>query len=92
MSGMFTLLEVDSGAGSSSNDTRAPNIAVEITRGSRLCLEWDEVYARYVISLSKFKLEEQLCFAVKLNIVHINRIQAALDTLVKYIEENKLYQ
>ena len=93
MSGTFTLLELDGGAGSS-NDTRArvPNVAVEITRGCRLSLEWDDMYARYVISLSKFKLEEQLCFAAKLNIVHINRLQAALDTLVKYIEENKLNQ
>jgi hypothetical protein len=30
MSGMFTLLEVDSGAGSSSNDTRATSIVVDI--------------------------------------------------------------
>ena len=93
MSGMFTLLELDGGAGSSNDTkTRVPNVAVEITRGCRLSLEWDDMYARYVISLSKFKLEEQLCFAAKLNIVHINRLQAALDTPVKYIEENKLYQ
>jgi hypothetical protein len=50
------------------------------------------MYARYVLSLSKFKLEEQLCFAAKLNIVPINRLQVALDTLVKYIVENKLNQ
>ena len=67
MSGLFTLLEVDSGAGHSNDtQTRVPNIAVEITKGGRQSLEWDEMHARYVISLSKFKLEEQLCFAVKL--------------------------
>ena len=92
MSGTFTLLEVDGGAGSSSNDTRVPNVAVEITRGCRLSLEWNDMYARYVMSLSKFKMEEQLCFAAKLNIVHINRLQAALDALVKYIDEKKMHQ
>jgi hypothetical protein len=93
MSDTFTLLELDGGAGSS-DDTRAkvPNVVVKITRGCRLCLEWDDMYARYVISLSKFKLEEQLCFAAKLNTVHINRLQTTLDTLVKYIDENKLNQ
>ena len=93
MSAMFILFEVDSRAGSR-NDTkmRVPNVAVEINRGCRLSFGWDDIYARYVISLSKFKLEEQLCFAAKLNIVHINRPQAALEALVKYIEENKLNQ
>jgi hypothetical protein len=91
MSGAFTLLEIDGGA-SSSKDIRVPNVAVEITGGCRLCLELDDMYARYVISLSNFKLEEQLCFAAKLNIVHINRLQAALDVLVKYIDENKMHQ
>ena len=43
MGGLFTLLEVDSGIGSSSNDTktRVPNIRVEITGRCRLNLEWD---------------------------------------------------
>ena len=61
---LFTLLKVDSGAGNSINDTKArvPNLAVEITRGSLLSLECDDMYAGYVISLSKSKLEEQLCF------------------------------
>jgi hypothetical protein len=50
-------LELDGGAGSS-NDTsaRVPNVAVIITRGCRLSLEWDDMYARYVVSLSKFQL------------------------------------
>ena len=53
MSGTFTLLELDGGAGSS-NDTRArvPNVTVEITRGCRQSLEWDGMYARHVISLA----------------------------------------
>ena len=93
MSAMFILLELDCGAGSSNDiKTRVPNVAVEITRGSQLSLEWDDMYARYVISLNNFKLEEQLCFAAKLDIVHINKLEASLNTLVKYIEENKLYQ
>ena len=90
MSGMFTLLEVDSGV--DANNTRAPNIAVEITKGSRFCLEWDAVYARYVISLSKFKMEDQLCFAAKVDIAHVNRLQCALSALVKHIEDNKQYR
>ena len=51
MSGLFTILEVDSGVGNSSNDikTRVPNVAVEITRMSRLSLEWDGMYAKYFI-------------------------------------------
>jgi len=51
MSSLFTLSEGDSGVGSS-NDTkiRAPKVAVEITRGFRLTLEWNETYARYVTS------------------------------------------
>ena len=55
--------EVDNGPGNSSNDpkTRIPNVAAEITRGSRLSLEWDDMFGRYVVSLSKFRLEEQLC-------------------------------
>jgi hypothetical protein len=59
MSAMFTLLEVDSGTGSS-NDTKTtvPNVAVENTRGSCLSLEWYDMYAGYVISLSKSKPTE----------------------------------
>jgi hypothetical protein len=49
MSGALTLLEVEGGA-ASSKDIRVPNVAVEITGGSRLCLKWDDMYARYVIS------------------------------------------
>ena len=50
---------------------KLPNIAVEITRGSQQSPEWDEMCARYGIPLSKFKLDQQLCFAAKLNITHI---------------------
>ena len=57
MSGAFTLLEIDDRAGSS-KDVRLPNVAAEITGGCRLCLEWDDMHARYVISLSKFKMVE----------------------------------
>ena len=50
------------------------------------------MFARYVISLRKFKLKEQLRFAVKLNIMHINRLQAALNAIVKHIEDEKWNQ
>ena len=79
MSGLFTLLEVDSRASSSSrNDTktRVPNVAVEIPRGFWLSLEWDDMYAIYV----------------KLDIMHIHRFQANLDGIIKHIEDNKLNQ
>jgi len=49
------------GFGSSNyTGTRAPDVALEIKRGCQLSLEWDEMYARYMILLSTFKLEEQL--------------------------------
>jgi hypothetical protein len=69
---------------------KAPKEAVEIIRGSRITLEWDKMYNRYVISLSKFKSEEQTCFAAKVNIAHIQKLQDGLNALVKYIEENNL--
>jgi hypothetical protein len=41
---MFTLLELDGGAGTShATKARVPNVAVKITRGCRLCLEWDDM-------------------------------------------------
>jgi len=53
----FTLSEDDREAGiSNDTKTRIPNVAVEITRGSRLSLEWDDMYARDKILLSKLKL------------------------------------
>ena len=90
---MFTLLEVDSGSVSSNvTKTILPNVAAEIISGCRLGLEWDELYARYVISLSKLKLEDQLFFAAKLNIMLKHRIQAALNAIMKCINYNKLKQ
>ena len=44
----FTLLDIE-GAKNSEMKPRVPNVAVEITRGCRITLEWDEKYARYVI-------------------------------------------
>ena len=71
---MFTLLEADSGAGSSNDTkTRLPNVVVEITTRCRLSLAWNEKYARYAISMNKFKLEEQSCLAAKLNIMHTDK-------------------
>ena len=75
MSGLFTLLEVDSGA-CNSNDTktRVQKGAIEIIRGPQLSPQWHDMYARYVISLSEFRLEQQLRFAAKLDTVHIHRL------------------
>jgi hypothetical protein len=69
---------------------RVPKVLGKITRSSRLALEWGKMYAEYVITLSKFKSEEQLCLAAMVNIVHIQRIQDELNVLAKYIEENNL--
>ena len=87
MSGLLKLLEVESGADSSNDKkTRIPNEAVEITRRCRISLEWDENFAKNVISMGKFQLKEQLGFAAKLSIMHIHRLQVALITIVKYVE------
>jgi len=45
-----------------------------------------------VISLSRFKTEGQLCFTAKVNIMYIQTLQGGLNSLVKYIEDNKLNQ
>ena len=85
----FTL----SGHKGPSNDdmkSRVLNVAVEVKSGCRLTLEWDEVFARYVISLNKFNIEDQLCFAAKGNAVHIQRLQGGINVLVKYTEESDL--
>ena len=81
---VFTLLEVK-GAITRVMKPRSPNVAVEITRGCQITLEWDEMFGRYVVLLSQLKLEEQLCFAAKVNIMHILRLQDELnDTRVMY--------
>ena len=81
----YTLLNIES---VDETGPRVPKVAVEITRGSRLTLEWDKMYNGYVITLSKFKSEEQLCFEAKVNIAYIQRLQDGLKVLAKYIEEN----
>ena len=50
------------------------------------------MFEKYVISISKFKLEKRLCFAAKINIKHVHRLQDELKALVKYIEDNDLNQ
>ena len=37
-------------------------------------------------------VQERFCFAGKVNIVHIHRLQDALSATVKYIEDNELNQ
>jgi hypothetical protein len=88
MSG-FTLLQVE-GVDNNDRKTRVPNVAVEIAKDCRLTFEWDDMFGRYVISLSKFKLEEQLCFAPKVNIMHTSRLQLGLNAIMKHVEDNKL--
>ena len=55
----YTVLDIE-GARNGEMKPRVSNVALEITRGCRLTLEWDEMFARYVISLSTFKLEEHM--------------------------------
>ena len=69
---------------------RVANAAVEIKWACRLTLESEEMFVRQFISLSKFKSEEQSCFAAKVNVIHIKRLQEGLDTLVKYTEDKDL--
>ena len=71
---------------------RVPNVVVEITNGCQLALEWDEMFAQYLITLRKSVSEEQLCFAAKVNIMHIQILQDGLNALVKYTEDNDLNQ
>ena len=50
----FILLHLEE-ADSDFVKTTVPNVAIEIGKDSRLTFEWDEMFGRYVISLSKFK-------------------------------------
>jgi len=63
---------------------------VEIVKNCRQTFEWDEMISRYVISLSKFKLEEQLRFTAKVNTMHISRLQNGLNAIMRHIEDKKL--
>ena len=87
----FTLLNIE-GANNGKRKPRAPNVAVEITVGCLLALEWDEMFARYLRTLSKFKLKEEVCFAAKVNIMHIQGLKDRLNALMKYTEYNDLNQ
>ena len=48
------------------------------------------MFGRYITSLSKFKLEEQLYFTAKANIMRITRLQHGLNATMKHIEDNGL--
>ena len=50
----LTLFKVE-GASRSEMKPRVPKIAVDITIGCLLTVEGEKMFARYVISLSKFK-------------------------------------
>jgi len=50
---------------------RTANLAAERAPGSRLTVEGDEMFSRGVIPLSRFKMDEQLCFAAEVNIMNI---------------------
>ena len=78
----FTLLDIG-GASKGEMKSIVPNVAVEITRGFWLTAKWNEMFARYAISLSKFKSKQQLCFSAKVNIIHIQRLHDGLNALVK---------
>ena len=87
----FTLFDTE-GARNDETRARVPIVAVEITWSCWLTQEWEEMFAWHVISLSKFKLEEQVCFAAKVNIMQIQRLQDGWYALVKYIEDINLDQ
>jgi len=70
--------------------TRSPNVAVEIGKDFQLMFELDEMFGRYAISLRKLKLEEQLFFAVEVNIVHISRLTHWFNVIIKHIKNNGL--
>jgi hypothetical protein len=46
---VFALLNIKS-ASNGEMKPRVPKVALEIIKGFRLTLEWDKVYAEYVIS------------------------------------------
>ena len=48
--GAFTLLDTEC-ANNSEKKPRVPNAAVEIISGCRLTLEWDKMFAQYVLSI-----------------------------------------
>jgi len=88
----FTPLELQ-GPSNGEMKHRIYNVVVEIKRGCRL--RKDEMPAGYVISLSKFKLEEQLFFAAKVNMIYMHRLQDGLNAFAEYIEGihlNKIYK
>ena len=87
----FTLLDIE-GTINDERKSRVRNVAVKITWVCRLALEEDEMFARYVISLNKFKLEEQLCFTTKGNVMHTQILKDGLNELVKHVEDNNLNQ
>ena len=86
---MFDKTYFDTEDGSKSDTkTRVPKVGVEITK----TLECDEMFARYVISLRKFKLEEQVWFAAKVNTMRIHRLQNALNVIMINVENTELNQ
>ena len=87
----FTLLELD-GASNSEMRPRVLNFAVENTRGCCLTDEWNKMIARYATSLSRFKLEQQLSFAARVHVMHVQRPINGFNALVKYIEDNDMNQ
>ena len=86
---MSTLFQLE-GVDSDDMTTRASNFAVKIGKDCRLTFEWDEMFGKYVISLSEFKMEAQLCFSAKVIIMHISRLQHGLKAIMKHTEENRL--
>ena len=86
---VFALFEVE-GASSSEIKPRVPNAAEVTTWSSWLILERNRMFTRYVKSLSKFKLEKQLRFAAKVNIMHIhihNAMHIQATIWIKYVNE-----
>ena len=84
----FTLLDLK--IETSELKIRATNIVTYIAVGSHLTLKWDLNFSRYLISLSRFKIGNQLCFAGGVNMMNLGAILKGFNKVVNYIEINSL--
>ena len=65
----------------------AENAAVEVAIGCRLTFEWDKKFSRYVMSLSRFRLDEKSCFASKIDIMNASPSREGLFCLLEICKD-----
>jgi len=68
----FTLLDIQ-GASNRETEPRGPNVVVEITRVAldcRLALEWDEMFAKYVM-IQQIQFGKTAMVCSKINIINL---------------------